>query len=92
VAQNALQNDSDKELSILSSGEEFNDVIATEKSVQIEAFIQEQLDKFLTICSLNGQLENVILDIALFVVVTLEYFRQSEFGTIPVKCETQISF
>jgi hypothetical protein len=92
VAQDSLQNDRDKELSILSLLEELAYVISTQVAVYVETLIQEQLDEFLTVGSNQSLLEYIMLDLYLGVIVALKDLGQGQAWTIPVESETEISF
>ena len=92
MTQNALQDNGDKKFAILGLDEQLLDIGATQVAMNVEAFVQKQLNEILTIRLQNGQLEYVVLDLDGFVVVTLEDLGQGQLRTIPVECQTQISF
>lgn len=90
MSEYALQDNGYKKLSISRFGEQFTNVISAQILVQIETFVQKQLDKLFPIRSEYSQIEYAIFNFDLFVIVPLKYFRQSQLRTIPVQRKSQI--
>lgn len=87
MAQQALQDDGDKEFTIFRFQEQVSYVVAAQVAVDVEALIKKELDELLSVQLEDGILEHVVLYFDLCVVVALKYFGQSQRLTIPVNSE-----